>query len=109
MTPQRIGPREVVYQNQYQQIYRVSVEFETFAKELFVNDYGRRVGVLFVRGDSILLVRQYRFLVNQLAWEIPGGKIDPKESPEEGAIREALEETCLRCKSEIGRASCRER
>src|SRR6184192_2636012 len=99
MTPTRVGSRDIVYKNQYQQIYRVCIEFQKFSKELFVNDYGRRVGVLFVRGDSVLLVRQYRFLVNQLAWEIPGGKIDPAESPEEGAIREALEETCLRCKS----------
>jgi len=99
MTPNRIGPRQVVYQNQYQQIYRVSVEFEKFTKELFVNDYGRRVGLLFVKGESVLLVRQYRFLVNQLAWEIPGGKVDPDETPEQGAIREGLEETCLQCKS----------
>ena len=95
----RIGPKQIVYQNQYQQIYRVSVEFETFIKELFVNDYGRRAGLLFVKGDSILLVRQYRFLVQQLAWEIPGGKIDPNETSEEGAAREGLEETCLRCKT----------
>ena len=87
MIPKTIGGREVVYENQYQQIYRISVEFEGFGKELFVNDYGRRVGLLFVQEEQVLLVRQYRLLVRQLAWEIPGGRVDPGESPEAGAAR----------------------
>jgi len=99
MNPKTIGEREVVYENQYQQIYRIAVEFEGFGKELFVNDYGRRVGLLFVQEEQVLLVRQYRLLVRQLAWEIPGGRVDPGESPEVGAAREGLEETCLRCRS----------
>src|SRR5678816_1151053 len=99
MHPIHIGPKEIVYENQYQHIYRVSAEFPTFTKELFVNDYGRRVGLLYVNGSQVLLVRQYRYLVNQLAWEIPGGRIDPHESPEEGAVREGLEESGLRCRS----------
>jgi 8-oxo-dGTP pyrophosphatase MutT (NUDIX family) len=57
------------------------------------------VGLLYVDGSQVLLVRQYRYLVNQLAWEIPGGRIDPHESPEEGAVREGLEESGLRCRS----------
>src|SRR5213593_2346917 len=99
MIPTRIGPRKVVYENQYQQIYRVAAEFEGFTKELYVNDYGQRVGLLFVRGETVLLVRQYRLLVKQLAWEIPGGKVDPGENPEAGAVREGLEEAGLRCRS----------
>src|SRR5438046_6839516 len=97
--PLRIGPREVVYENRHQRIYRVSVECKGFAKELFVSDYGQRVGLLFVEGDKVLLLRQYRLLVQQLAWEIPGGKVDPGESPEQAATREALEEAWLRCRS----------
>ena len=95
----RIGPTEVVYRNQYHQIYRVTAEFEGFAKTFYVNDYGQRVGVLIVRNHEVLLVRQYRFLVKEVAWEIPGGKVDPGESPEGAAVREALEETCLRCRN----------
>lgn len=98
MTPE-IRPREVVYRNQYQHIYRVTAEFDGFTKTFFVNDYGRRVGVVIARGDEVLLVRQYRFLVNEVAWEIPGGKVDPDETPEQAALREGLEETCLRCRN----------
>ena len=90
--------REVVYRNQYQHIYRVSAEIDGATKTFFVNDYGRRVGVVIVRGNEVLLVRQYRFLVNEIAWEIPGGKVDPDETPEAAALREALEESCLRCR-----------
>lgn len=95
----RIGPRERVYQNPYHYIDRVTVQFEGFAKDIFVSEHGSRVGVLIVRHDMILLVRQYRLLVNDLAWEIPGGKVDRDETPEDAAIREALEETCLRCRN----------
>ena len=38
-----------------------------------------------------MLVRQYRYLVNQLAWELPGGKVDEGETPEQAAVREAIE------------------
>lgn len=95
----KIGPREVVYQNPYQLIYRVNAQFDGFTKDIYVLDCGRRVGVVILRGSDVLLVRQYRLLINDLAWEIPGGKVDPDETPEIAACREALEEACLRCRS----------
>lgn len=41
----------------------------------------------------VLLVRQWRYAIGRETWEIPAGKLDPGESPEEGARRELLEET----------------
>lgn len=95
----KIGPRQVVYQNPYQLIYRVNAQFDGFAKDIYVLDCGRRVGVVILRGSDVLLVRQYRLLVNDMAWEIPGGKVDADETPEKAALREALEEACLRCRN----------
>ncbi|MFN7562073.1 MAG: NUDIX hydrolase [Prosthecobacter sp.] len=85
-----------MYQNKYQTVTAVRVNFGSFEKEIFVNDHGIRAGVLFVRGTEVLMVRQYRLLPRDMAWEIPGGRIEAREAPETGARREALEETGLR-------------
>ena len=47
----------------------------------------------FVSDKEILMVRQYRYALGREMLEIPAGKLDPGETPEEGAIRELLEET----------------
>jgi 8-oxo-dGTP pyrophosphatase MutT (NUDIX family) len=51
------------------------------------------VGVVARRGDEFLLIRQYRFIVDQWVWAIPSGGISEGESAEEAAMRELVEET----------------
>jgi ADP-ribose pyrophosphatase len=46
--------------------------------------------------ERIALVRQYRYPVDDVVWEIPAGRQDPGESPEEGARRELEEEVGAR-------------
>ena len=43
--------------------------------------------------DCFLMVEQWRHGANQLCREFPGGVIDKGETPEQGALRELLEET----------------
>ena len=43
--------------------------------------------------DEVLLIRQYRFGIEEFTLEIPGGMCDPGESPLESATRELREET----------------
>jgi 8-oxo-dGTP pyrophosphatase MutT (NUDIX family) len=92
-----VGERVMVYENLYQQVYKVDLNFGTFTKDLFVTDYGQRVGVLVKGPKGILLTRQYRYLIDRLSWEIPGGKVNKGESLEYAALRECLEETGVLC------------
>ena len=51
------------------------------------------VAALPIQDDGrIVLVRQYRYAVDESLWELPAGRRDPGESPEEGVQRELREE-----------------
>lgn len=55
------------------------------------------VGIIPIDKDgSAILVRQFRYAVGENLWEIPAGKLDPGESPEDCAMRELEEETSYR-------------
>jgi len=52
------------------------------------------VGIIGINDEGkVILVKQYRKAVNDFLLEIPAGKIEPKEDPEECAKREFKEET----------------
>jgi len=92
-----VSPRQIVYENRYQQVYKVCVSLGSNSKEIFVTDFGERVGVVVEGPKGILLTRQYRHLIDRVSWEVPGGKVDPGERLEDAAQRECLEETGISC------------
>jgi len=52
------------------------------------------VGIVPVRADGhILLVNQFRFTTRTRDWELPAGRVDIGETPEQAAKRELREET----------------
>lgn len=52
------------------------------------------VGIVPVRADgAILLVNQFRFTTRTRDWELPAGRVDVNEAPEDAAQRELREET----------------
>ena len=96
-TPRHISEKRTLLSTGFFTVYSVTADFGDFQREYFVTEDGPRVGILAFKDDSILMVRQYRFLLNGLSWEIPGGKVDPGEDLETAAGREFLEETGYRC------------
>lgn len=97
MTFPRAGPRETVYQNDFHRVYRVPVDYGSYQRDLYVTDYAERAGMVAVRQGMVLLVRQYRLLIEGFSLEIPGGKVDDNELPATAAVRECLEETGVLC------------
>jgi len=55
------------------------------------------VAVLAIEGDRIIVVEQFRKPLEKSQVEIPAGKLDPGEDPEEAARRELAEETGYTC------------
>jgi len=58
-----------------------------------INHHGAVVIVAVDAEENTFLVRQYRSAVKRPLLEVPAGKIDPGEKPEETASRELIEET----------------
>jgi 8-oxo-dGTP pyrophosphatase MutT (NUDIX family) len=50
-------------------------------------------GVIVQDGSRVLLLRRHRFITDTWGWEIPAGRVDPGETLEQAAVREAIEET----------------
>lgn len=51
------------------------------------------VSVVLRDGDRVALIRQQRFIVDRDVWALPSGGVDERETPEEAARRELVEET----------------
>ena len=95
--PPQVGIRELVYENQQQKLYKVHVDFDSHAKEIYISNLGERAGMVVVQGDSVLLVSQYRLLIHGSSLEIPGGNVGEGETAESTAVRECLHRTGVRC------------
>lgn len=93
----RCSAPAVIHCNPLETVSHVRAEFDDFAKDYYVVEFGARAGIVAVSEGKVLLTAQYRFLIDEIAWEIPGGRVDEGEMPIEAAQRECLEETGFFC------------
>ena len=99
MKPISCADEKEIFKNEFLRLYSVRAAFDGYTKDYFVTEKGSRAGVLLLRDGQILLVRQYRFLIDDYSWEIPGGGVQSDESAEQAAVRECREEAGLVCHS----------
>ena len=48
--------------------------------------------VIFNEKNEIMMIQSKRYITSRLEWEIPAGRIDTNETPEDAAKRECMEE-----------------
>jgi ADP-ribose pyrophosphatase len=69
-------------------------EEEPLSHECYLVDSPDWVNVIaLTKRGTVLFVRQFRFGIHRVTLEIPGGMIDPDETPEHAAVRELREKT----------------
>ena len=96
MTRWRIHGEQSLYSSEWLNVRLVDVELPdgTRFDHHVVRLPHPAVGVI-VRDPArgVLLLRRHRFVTDTWGWEIPAGRVDPGETLEEAAVREAIEET----------------
>lgn len=67
---------------------------ETATREWIKHPGACAVVPIFENGD-VMLIKQFRYPMSQIFWEVPAGKIDSGEPQDQTALRELKEETGL--------------
>ena len=93
-TPWKTLSTKPIYRNQWLSLREDVVELPDGRTTLYgVVTCGHCVGVLpFVDPETVLLIRQYRYVARRTTWEMPTGGVHPRESIEAAAQRELAEE-----------------
>ena len=94
--PERLD-REVIYESDYVCLYADKVRLPNgqVIDRYHQIHYPREAVcvVIFNNKDEVLLIRNRRYTVGRLEWEIPAGRIEEGETKEDAARRECFEET----------------
>jgi len=94
-TPWKTLSTKPIYGNRWLSLREDSVELPDGRTTIYgVVTCGHCVGVLpFVDRDTVLLIRQYRYVAGRATWEMPTGGVHAGEALEDAAQRELAEET----------------
>jgi ADP-ribose pyrophosphatase len=86
---------EVIYDGRVSEVHRVGVKMPdgTVADRDLILYTGAAVVLPVLDDGSIVMIRNYRFAVDQTLWELPAGMLEKDEDPAVCAARELTEET----------------
>lgn len=94
--PKRLD-RKTVYESDWVTLYLDKVEMpngyiiDTYHNLHYPNECV--CVVIFNEKDEVLLIQSKRYITDRLEWEVPAGRMEDNETPEEAARRECLEES----------------
>jgi len=97
-TPWKTLSTRSIYSNKWISLREDLVELPDKRTTIYgVVTCGQCVGILpFVDPDTVLLIRQYRYVARRVTWEMPTGGVHPGESLDQAAQRELAEEAGYR-------------
>jgi len=85
-----------IYDSEWMRLVLVDVEIpgvERFDHHVVRYPHAASGTVVIEPDRGVLLLWRHRFITDTWGWEIPAGRLEPGESPEQAAERETLEET----------------
>lgn len=90
---------QVVYDGKIITVRRDEVELANGRKSFReVVEHSGGVVIVALKGDSILFVKQFRYPIKEVITELPAGKLEKGEDPDNACERELEEETGYRAK-----------
>jgi 8-oxo-dGTP pyrophosphatase MutT (NUDIX family) len=100
----RVHGERFVYDNPWMRVALVDVEIPDGPRfeHHVLRATAHASGCAVVRGGAVLLIWRHRFTTDTWGWELPAGRVDPGETPEAAAVREAEEEAGWRPVGPIG-------
>jgi len=88
------GSPEVVFEGRVIRVERERITLANGHTTVIeaVRHRGSVVIVAVPEPDQLILIRQFRPVINKWIWELPAGSLDPGESPDTAVVRECEEE-----------------
>ncbi|MDR2812051.1 MAG: NUDIX hydrolase [Endomicrobium sp.] len=87
--------KKLIYKGKFTEFFCDEVQLPNgnSATREYINHHGAAAVLPFIDKENIVLVKQYRYAIGKVTYEIPAGKIDAGETPIECITRELKEET----------------